>query len=50
MTEKDKIIQDQAIEINRLKTTIDSMKTYIELLEKMVASNNEARDVTDFEG
>lgn len=57
MTEKDKIIQDQALEIEFLKKELElrevkeaTMKEYIRFLEEMLKTDAEARDVSDFEG
>lgn len=56
MTEKDKKIQDQQIEIEMLsrslriaETQLQIAKDYIRLLEEMVKSDGEARDLRDFE-
>ncbi len=56
MTEKDKKIQDQQMEIEMLKrslhdaeTQLQIAKDYIKLLEQMVRSDGEARDLRDFE-
>ena len=57
MTEKDKKIQDQALEIEFLKKELElrevkeaTMKEYIRFLEEMLKTDAEARDVSDFEG
>lgn len=49
MTEQEKIIQEQAMEIERQRTTIQSLKVYIELLENMLQGEKEARDTRDFD-
>ena len=56
MTEKDKKIQDQQLEIEMLKRSLQDTELklrmaqdYIKLLEEMVKTDAEARDISDFE-
>ena len=56
MTEKDKKIQDQQLEIEMLKRSLQDTELklkmaqdYIKLLEEMVKTDTEARDISDFE-
>ena len=56
MTEKDKKIQDQQLEIEMLKRSLQDAELklrmaqdYIKLLEEMVKTDAEARDISDFE-
>ena len=56
MTEKDKKIQDQQMEIEMLKRSLQDTELklkmaqdYIKLLEEMVKTDTEARDISDFE-
>lgn len=56
MTEKDKQIQDQQLEIEMLKRSLQDAELklkmaqdYIKLLEEMVKTDAEARDISDFE-
>ena len=56
MTEKDKKIQDQQLEIEMLKRSLQEAELklriaqeYIKFLEEMVKTDAEARDISDFE-
>lgn len=50
MTEKDKLIQDLRAELKDAELKLKVAEDYIKLLEGMIKSNNEARDISDFEG
>lgn len=56
MTEKDKEIQELRMKIEELENTIKFMESrdqmsqnYIKILEEMVKTDSEARDLSDFE-